>query len=213
MKIKVCGITNADQLKHLEELGIDYAGMIYYNKSSRYVSDKLSSEAVKKLNLSIQKVGVFVNASEKDILTQIELYELNAVQLHGDETPLFCKCISNHVNVIKAFRINGNRQNIDRLVNPFEEYCDNYLLDTGGTGRYGGSGEKFDWNILQDNKINKPFFLSGGISPQDVVKIQAFIHPFFHAVDINSRFETSPGIKNMDQVKIFVEHLKGITSN
>lgn len=208
MKIKVCGITHVDQLKQLDQYALDYAGFIFYNKSSRFVLNKINGEEVMRLNLSIQKIGVFVNATEEEIMSQIKLYGLNAVQLHGDETPTFCKHISDQVRVIKAFRININNQNIDRLVHPFEEFCDYYLFDTGGTGKYGGSGEKFDWNILQDNKINKPFFLSGGISMEDVEKVKAFRHPFFYAVDINSGFEIEPGVKDMDKVKLFVDELQ-----
>lgn len=213
MKIKVCGITQVEQLKQLNDLDVDYAGMIFYNRSTRYISDKLKGEEVKKLNLAIQKVGVFVNASEQEIFKQIEAYGLNAVQLHGDETPTFCKHISDQISVIKAFRININEHNIERLINPFEEFCDYYLFDTGGTGKYGGSGEKFRWDILMDAKINKPFFLSGGISLNDADNLKAFQHPFFYAVDINSKFETEPGIKNIELVKTFVKDLKVTTSN
>lgn len=213
MKIKVCGITQAKQLIQLDDLGVDYAGMIFYERSARYVLDKLSGEDVKELNLSLQKVGVFVNASVEEIKARVELYGLNAVQLHGDETPSFCKKISEQVSVIKAFRINTNGQNIDRLINPFEEFCDYYMFDTGGTGKYGGSGEKFDWAILEKAKINKSFFLSGGITLDDAEKIKAFQHPFFYAADINSGFEIEPGVKNMELVKSFAEQFKNTTSN
>lgn len=209
MKIKVCGITQLKQLKQLDELGVDYAGMIFYHRSARYVLNKLLSEEVKKLHLSLQKVGVFVNASEEDIKTQIELYGLNVVQLHGDETPAFCNHISNYVTVIKAFRITQkNEQNIDWMIKPYEEACDFYLFDTNRPGAYGGTGEGFDWTILETNLINKPFFLSGGISLNDVERIKAFQHPFFYAVDVNSKFEIEDGIKDMNQVKIFVEQLQ-----
>ncbi len=213
MKIKVCGITQAKQLIQLDDLGVDYAGMIFYERSARYVLDKLSGEDVKELNLSLQKVGVFVNASVEEIKARVELYGLNAVQLHGDETPSFCKKISEQVSVIKAFRINTNGQNIDRLINPFEEFCDYYMFDTGGTGKYGGSGEKFDWAILEKAKINKSFFLSGGITLDDAEKIKAFQHPFFYAADINSGFEIEPGVKNMELVKSFAEQFKITASN
>lgn len=213
MKIKVCGITDIEQLKQLDEIGIDYAGMIFYNRSTRYMTEKLKNVEVKKLNLSIKKIGVFVNASEEDIFMQVELYGLNAVQLHGDETPLFCKHISDKVKVIKAFRINETEHHIDRLIFPFEDFCDYYMFDTGGTGKYGGSGKKFNWQILETSKINKSFFLSGGISLDDVQKLKNFQHPFFYAVDINSGFEIEPGIKDLKQIKSFVEQLKGININ
>ena len=212
MKIKVCGITGADQLKELDELDIDYAGMIFYERSPRYVLNKLKSRDVQNLKLSIKKVGIFVNASEEDIMSQIELYGLDIVQLHGDETPSFCKHVSEHVTVIKAFRINTkNEQNIDWMIKPYEEFCDFYLFDTGSSGKYGGSGEKFSWEVLNNNKIDKPFFLSGGIGIEDVEKVRSFQHTFFHAVDINSRFESEPGIKDMKQIKNFVKEFKGIT--
>src|SRR5436309_1646074 len=105
MKIKVCGITQVQQLKQLDMIGVDYAGLIFYQRSSRYVLDKLKSKDVRNAKLSLKKVGVFVNASEEDIKSQIELYGLNFVQLHGDETPTLCKDLSKVVKVIKAFRI------------------------------------------------------------------------------------------------------------
>src|SRR5450432_2862496 len=150
MKLKVCGITQLEQLKQLDELGVDFAGLIFYERSVRYVLNKLKSKEVKQLPLSLKKVGVFVNASEEDILTQIELYGLHLVQLHGDETPAFCNYISNHVQVIKAFRITQkNEQNIDWMIRPYEDVCDFYLFDTNRKGAYGGTGQKFDWQILK----------------------------------------------------------------
>jgi Phosphoribosylanthranilate isomerase len=209
MKIKVCGITQADQLKQLDDLGVDYAGLIFFRQSARYMMEKLKTTDVKDLTLKLEKVGVFVNASEEDIKTQVELYGLDLVQLHGDETPAFCKHISEAVSVIKAFRITKyNEQNIDWMVKPYEDVCDYYLFDTNRKGAYGGTGEKFDWKILNDNMINKPFFLSGGISLADVEKVKAFQHPFFYSVDINSMFETAPGVKDMEQVKEFISEIR-----
>ena len=214
MKIKVCGITQADQLKQLDELGVDYAGLIFFRQSARYMLNKLMTTEVQALKLNLKKVGVFVNASEEEINTQVELYGLDLVQLHGDETPAFCKHISSTVSVIKAFRITKyNEQNIDWMVKPYDEVCDYYLFDTNRKGAYGGTGEKFDWKILNDNKINKPFFLSGGIGLADVEKVKAFRHPFLYAVDINSMVETEPGVKDMDHVKKFVEQIKGSLQN
>lgn len=208
MKLKVCGITQVEQLKQLDKLGVDYAGLIFYERSVRYVLNKLKSKDVKNLSLSLKKTGVFVNASEEDILTQVELYGLNLVQLHGDETPAFCNYISNHVQVIKAFRITQkNEQNIDWMIRPYEEVCDFYLFDTNRKGAYGGTGEKFDWQILKKNKINKHFFLSGGIGVSDIEKVKEFSHPFFYALDVNSRVELADGIKNMEAVTKLVNQL------
>ena len=208
MKLKVCGITQVQQLMQLNELGVDYAGLIFYPQSVRYVLNKLKSKDVQQLPLSLQKVGVFVNASEEDIKTQIELYGLNAVQLHGDETPVFCNHLSNLVTVIKSFRITQkNEQNIDWMVKPYEDYCDYYLFDTNRPGAYGGTGEKFDWEILKRNKINKLFFLSGGIGVKDIERIKNFVHPFLYATDVNSKMEIAEGIKDMNAIAEFVNEL------
>lgn len=208
MKLKVCGITQLEQLKQLDEMGVNYAGLIFYPQSARCIVNKLEAEDVKPLSLSLKKVGVFVNAQEEFIMKQVEDFGLEIVQLHGDETPGFCKLISDRITVIKAFRItHNNEQNIDWMMKPYEEYCDFYLFDTNSKNAYGGTGEKFDWNILHENKINKPFFLSGGIGLQDVEKLKIFEHPFFYCVDVNSRVEVSPGVKDMKQVKMFAEEL------
>ena len=208
MKLKVCGITQARQLKQLDELGVDYAGLIFYERSVRYVLNKLKSKDVQQMSLSLQKVGVFVNASQEDITTQVELYGLDLVQLHGDETPAFCSHISNNVTVIKAFRITQrNEQNIDWMVKPYEEYCDYYLFDTNRKNAYGGTGEKFDWKVLNENKINKPFFLSGGIGVNDIEKVKAFEHPFFYCVDVNSKVEIAEGIKDINMVREIANEL------
>ncbi len=154
MKIKVCGITKLEQLSRLDEMGVDYAGLIFYRHSARYMLDKFTTGEVQNLSLALKKVGVFVNASEEDINTQVELYGLDLVQLHGDETPAFCEHISSTVSVIKAFRITKhNESNIDWMVKPYEEVCDYYLFDTNRKGAYGGTGEKFDWEILNKNKM------------------------------------------------------------
>lgn len=203
MKVKVCGITSLSQLEELNIMGIDYAGLIFYKGSPRYVLSKLKSKDVTSLSLTTKKVGVFVNASENDIMTQIELYELDLVQLHGNETPAFCNHISDHVKVIKAFRINEENSHVDWMVKPYEEACDFYLFDQGSAGIYGGTGKKFNWSLLENATIGKDFFLSGGIKPDDIEPLKNFRHPFFHAVDINSQFETEPGVKNLTLVKEF----------
>lgn len=208
MKLKVCGITQLEQLKQLDEIGVNYAGLIFYSQSARCVINKLNADDVRPLELSLKKIGVFVNADEEFIMNQVEVFGLDIVQLHGDETPGFCKTISDHITVTKAFRITqSNEQNIDWMIKPYEEYCDYYLFDTNRKNAYGGTGEKFDWKILQQNKINKSFFLSGGIGVKDVEKLKAFEHPFFYCVDVNSRMEISEGVKDMEAIKIMAEEL------
>jgi phosphoribosylanthranilate isomerase len=208
MRIKVCGITDMVQLRELNEIGIDYAGLIFYESSPRTILKKLVAEEVKNLKLSLQKVGVFVNETAENILKQVELFGLDVVQLHGDETPAFCNQISDHVKVIKAFRINEKHADIDWLVKEYDEVCDYYLFDKASSVLYGGTGEKFKWEVLKTATIGKPFFLSGGISINEVDALKKFEHPFFYGIDINSRFEKEPGIKDLNLVKEFVDQLQ-----
>jgi len=213
MKIKVCGNGDIHQLIEMNDpnaIGakIDYVGLIFYEQSSRYVLKSLAGKEVRDANLSVEKVGVFVNASEENIMKQVEDFGLDAVQLHGDETPLFCQRISDQIKLIKAFRISDTETNIDWLVKEYDEVCDYYLFDKGAPGLYGGSGQKFNWQLLDKAKIGKPFFLSGGIDPDDVDDLKEIKHPFFYGVDINSKFEISPGVKDMVKVEKFVNDLK-----
>lgn len=205
MKVKVCGITRLDQLKQLQDTGVDYAGMIFFEGSKRYAGEALKDEQEAIRKLAIKRVGVFVNTELKVIRQAIADYGLTAVQLHGDETDEFCLELMDKVKVIKVFRIGGEVA-IDTLTEPFLNVCHYFLFDTD-TSSYGGSGKQFDWRVLQEAAIGKPFFLSGGIGPADTEKIKAFQHPYFYAVDVNSRFETEPGVKDMEKVKQFLNEL------
>lgn len=206
MKIKVCGVTDLGQIKELEELGVDYAGFIFYADSPRAVLNKLNADEVR--NFKIQKVGVFVNESLDEILNKVAHFGLSLVQLHGDETPSFCNRVSDHVKVAKAFRVNESHADIDWMVKEYNEVCDYYLFDKGSKGLYGGTGEKFNWDILRDSKINKPFFLSGGIGIDDADDLNQFSHPFFYAIDVNTKFEKSPGNKDTDKIRLFLKRLQ-----
>ena len=210
MNIKVCGITQFKQLQQLEALNIDYAGLIFYKDSPRYMGDKITGKQVKDADFDIKKVGVFVNPSYSELLDAIDEYGLDIVQLHGNETPELCEELSAEVEVIKAFRIAGDESiNIDEMVMPYDAACDFYLFDTAGLKEsFGGTGQQFDWGILKKAKIEKPFFLSGGIGPDDVQKVRAFKHPDFFAIDINSKFETAPGVKDMAAILKFLQGFK-----
>lgn len=210
MNIKVCGITELKQLQQLDGLDIDFAGLIFYKESPRYIGEKLSGKDLKKADFDLKKTGVFVNPEMIEVLDAIDEYGLEVVQLHGDETPEMCEDLSSEVEVIKAFRI-GDNADIDRLVAPYDAVCDYYLFDTGGLQEsIGGTGRQFDWNILQKAKIEKPFFLSGGIGVEDAARIRAFRHPDLFGVDVNSRFETSPGVKDMSKLLQFKLALKQV---
>lgn len=208
MNIKVCGITELKQLQQLDGLDIDFAGLIFYKDSPRYAGEKLTGKQLKSADFDFRKVGVMVNPSLSDALDLIDEYGLDAVQLHGDENPELCDDLSSEVEVIKAFRITGE-EDIDKLVAPYDAVCDYYLFDTGGLKEsFGGTGKQFDWSVLSKARIEKPFFLSGGIGPDDVAKVKAFKHPDLFGVDINSKFETAPGVKDMKLILQFKQGLK-----
>lgn len=205
MKIKVCGITTIEQMQQLQDLGAEYAGMIFYEGSKRYIGGIRKSKAEIR-NTGIKKVGVFVNADFDTVVNAVNDYDLTAVQLHGDETDEFCLELMDKVEVIKVFRI-ADQIDIDDLIAPFQNVCHYFLFDTD-TASFGGSGQQFDWNILKNAAINKPFFLSGGIRLEDVAGIRSFRHPFLYAVDVNSRFEVQPGIKDMNKVALFIKAVR-----
>lgn len=209
MKIKVCGLTSFEQLQDVQDLGVDYAGMIFYEGSKRNAISNLDSEKELVKNSSINKVGVFVNADYDTIIKTIDDYGLLAVQLHGDETDEFCMELMDLVKVIKVFKLK-DQNNIDELIESFQNVCHFFLFDSssGEEGVYGGTGEKFKWDILAKSSIKKPFFLSGGIGPDDEEKVRAFKHDYLYGIDINSRFEKEPGVKDISLIKNFIKEIR-----
>jgi phosphoribosylanthranilate isomerase len=209
MRLKVCGMTQQHQIESLEAMGVTFAGMIFYPKSPRFVLRHMTTMQIKSLK-TINKVGVFVNASADEIIAMVDECRLHMVQLHGDETPKFCEKIADYISVVKAFRISDG-DNIEWKVKDYMDVCDMFLFDTEGAG-YGGTGKKFDWTLLHGTSIGKPYFLSGGITPDDAPAIREFekdpAAKALFALDINSKFETSPGIKDLEKVRKFAEQLK-----
>ena len=208
MNTKVCGITQLKQLQQLDGLDIDFAGLIFYKDSPRYLGDKIAAADLKNSDFDLKKVGVFVNADYDEIMQVVEDYGLDVVQLHGDESPELCEELSEDVEVIKAFKVKDSKISIDEMVADYDEVCDYYLFDTASSEVEGGTGKQFDWKILSKAKIEKPFFLSGGIGVDDVKKVKAFKHPDYYAVDINSKVEKEPGVKDMGLVLQFRQGLK-----
>ena len=209
MRIKVCGMTLPEQVNALDDMGVSLAGFIFYPKSPRFVGNMISPEKIKKIKGRIAKVGVFVNATYDELMKTVEEYRLDMVQLHGDETPRYCEKIADYISVIKAFRMSEN-DNIEWTIKPYQDVCDMFMFDTMGAG-YGGTGKKFNWDVLKNAVINKPFLLSGGIEPGDEQKLKEFanepVAKSLFAVDINSKFEITAGVKNMDKVKGFCEEM------
>jgi phosphoribosylanthranilate isomerase len=209
-RIKVCGMTDLQQMHQLGEMGVEFAGMIFYHKSPRFVLKHLTGVQVKRAKLKVYKVGVFVNAPYDEIINHTENFGLDMVQLHGDETPKFCEKVSDYISVIKAFRITDT-DNIPWMIKDYTEAADMYMFDTMGAG-YGGTGKKFNWQMLHGLNIGKPFFLSGGIEPTDTTAIKEFakeeVAKDLFALDVNSKFEKIPGVKDMEMVRKFVGEVR-----
>lgn len=209
MRIKVCGITQSKQALQIKDAGADFGGFIFYPPSARYIYKSMSAVQIKKLR-SINKVGVFVNADINTVLRTVDECGLYLVQLHGDESPRYCEKISQYITVVKAFRVQPG-DNIAWKIKDYHDVADMYLFDTEGTN-FGGTGKKFDWQLLKDANVNKPFLLSGGIAPEDVESIKAFMQQpaakDLFALDINSRFEVAPGKKDIEKVQTFISSIK-----
>ncbi len=209
MIIKVCGLRDPENIRNVASIkGVDWMGMIFYPKSPRYVASEETSDAVSALN-TVERVGVFVNENCEEVVRKCAQYHLDCIQLHGNETPEYLKTlrklIPKGIKFIKAFSI---RIAEDLLpASGYEDLCEYFLFDTA-TPDYGGSGRAFDWQILQSYKGLTPFLLSGGIGPDSLQALQDFQHPQCAGVDLNSRFETAPGIKDIRLLSDFVQQLK-----
>ncbi len=209
-RIKVCGMTDLNQMHQLDEMGVQFAGMVFYHKSPRFILRHLQGIEIKKAKLKVFKVGVFVNASHDEVLNHVDNYGLDMVQLHGDETPFYCSKLSDYISVIKAFRIIEN-DHIEWKIKDYYDGTDMFLFDTEGVGSI-SSDRKFNSSKLKGLNMAKPFLLSGGIETGEEAVIRQFMKESvakdLFAIDINSKFELAPGIKDMEKVKKFVEGLR-----
>ena len=205
MQIKICGMKYPENILEVSTLHPDYMGFIFYLKSPRF-ADRLDLSVLNSLPKNIKKVGVFVNESLENILTCIEKYNLDAVQLHGADNKKLCREIKEEAKtmVIKVFPIMAS-YNL-KVTKDYEEVADLFLFDTK-TDLYGGSGQKFNWNILYEYTGEKEFLLSGGIGLDDVKAIRKLEHPKMIGVDLNSRFEIKPGLKNVEMLREFITEL------
>lgn len=209
VRVKVCGMTDATQVRQLDEMGVEFAGFIFYPRSPRYVHKHMTAEDIRKIRSRINKVGVFVNAGVDEVLNTVDKCGLYLVQLHGDESPKVCEKIADYITVVKAFRL-ADDDNVLWKIKDYQDIVDMFLFDTEGVG-YGGTGKKFNWDMLKGLNIRKPFFLSGGITPGDAEALKEFqqqaVAKDLFAIDINSKFELVPGVKDMEKVKKFVSEL------
>ncbi len=204
MKIKVCGMREPANIREVAALHPDLLGFIFYSRSPRYVGEGIQ-EALNEVIEPIIKTGVFVNEDIDTIDQLIEAHGLDAVQLHGAESPKVCAALRDRVKVIKAFGVND--QFDMQVLKPYVGVVDHFLFDTK-TEAHGGSGVTFDWRVLDEYQHEVTFFLSGGLSLENLESVKNLQHPAFYGVDLNSRFETGPGIKDIDRLRRAFEILR-----
>ena len=198
MIIKVCGMRDAENIREAEALGIiDLMGFIFWPKSNRFISERPAYMPNK-----VKRVGVFVNEDIDTVKLLADEYELDYIQLHGKESSEYVAQMNRPV--IKAISVN-NRDDIGTY-KAYEDVVDYFLFDTKCPS-VGGSGQQFNWSILSAYDGKKPFLLSGGIGPDDAEKIKNFRHPMCIGIDLNSRFEKTPGLKDINKLKHFLEQL------
>lgn len=205
MKVKVCGMREPDNIQDILSGGPDYIGFIFYDKSKRYVSEQTLSY-LQEAETTAKKVGVFVNEDLATLIKLAKKYNLDFVQLHGNESPDYVGQVAQaDISIIKAFNIHEefDWSNLEKYL-PDVAY---FLFDTA-SAQHGGSGKKFDWTLLEKYTLDKPFFLSGGISLADAHSCTTLNHPSLETLDINSRFETKPGYKDKEQVLQFLKTVR-----
>jgi phosphoribosylanthranilate isomerase len=184
----------------------DYLGFIFYPKSKRFVGFEPSPEILAHVPDSVKKVGVFVDETPEKVMEVVQNWSLNVVQLHGHETPEYCKQIQDSgITVFKAFSVD---EHFDfNSLSAYSGVCDFFLFDTKGQ-LPGGTGQKFNWTLLDNYNGDVPFFLSGGIGPNDLEAVLSFSHPQLFGIDINSGFEISPALKDVEKVKSFISGIR-----
>lgn len=204
MIVKVCGMREPHNIRAVESAGADWMGFILYPRSPRYVDRRPDC-----LPVRARRIGVFVDAAATEIAVRTEEFGLHAVQLHGHESPEFCTALRGTLPdgtlLIKALHIacTGDM----RRAAEYEDVCD-YLLFEPPSDTYGGSGKRFDWSLLDNYRGSLPFILSGGIGPDAAEALAALHHPRWAGVDLNSRFETAPAVKDAELLKEFIHKIK-----
>jgi len=192
----------------IAELNPDFMGFIFYNKSPRYAEKILDHAILRKIPEGIHKTGVFVNSDFEHISRNVTEYSLDTVQLHGNETPDLCNSLMEKgIHVIKTFSISAEHN--FRTCSDFAGCTDYFLFDTT-VPDFGGSGQKFNWKELNKYDLGHPFFLSGGIGPEDYKTINEIDNQSFYGIDLNSRFEIKPGLKDKAMLEKFISEQRQI---
>jgi phosphoribosylanthranilate isomerase len=206
MKIKICGMKVPSNIAEIAALKPDYMGFIFYEKSPRSVINENIAEFVKQIPETITKTGVFVNESVATILKICEAYDLNSIQLHGNETIQDCMELKkSNLEIIKAFQLHTDFD--FNSLNPYVEHCHHFLFDTASQN-YGGTGAAFDWQILEKYTQQKTFFLSGGIGLDNIEEALKLKHKMLVGLDINSQIEEYTGFKSVTKTNTLINKIK-----
>ena len=210
IKLKVCGMRDPSNIGELVKLAPDFMGFIFYPKSKRFIGASIAKEILNLIPDSIKKVGVFVDEPFESLVARFEQNSLDLVQLHGAENPSYCEqLMGKAIPVIKVFRISPDFD--FGIVKSFENSCTYFLFDTAGE-QQGGTGLKFDWHKLNQVIGDTPFFLSGGIQLSDVQTIKELPYRNLVAIDVNSGFETEPGIKDISKLAVLITQLREVNN-
>lgn len=205
LKIKVCGMKFTPNREQVEALDTDLLGYIFYGPSSRFVGEHPDPGL---FNSDKPKVGVFVDANAFEILGLAKNFDFEFIQLHGKENPMTCKLLKDQgLKIIKAFPLDEKFK--FSSTQRYEGIVDYFLFDTK-TEKHGGSGKKFNWEMLENYKGETPFLLSGGIGPDDAKSIKKLNHHQLAGIDLNSGFEDKPGIKNIEKLENFITEIKAL---
>ena len=206
LKIKVCGMKYPDNISALSDIKPDYMGFIFYPPSKRFIGLDFQKSDLNVIDKEINKTAVFVNAHLHEVVEFGNLYGFKFIQLHGSETPEFCEQLREQgFKIIKAFGID---EDFDfKTIESYVNSVDFFLFDTK-TKEYGGSGQVFNWQVLDNYHLEKPFLLSGGLSLDNLASIKKIENPYFYGVDLNSKFEIEPGLKDIEKLELAFKILR-----
>jgi phosphoribosylanthranilate isomerase len=206
LKIKVCGMKYSDNISALSDIKPDYMGFIFYPPSKRFIGLDFQKSDLNAIDKEIIKTAVFVNAHLHEVVEFGNLYGFKTIQLHGSETPEFCELLKEQgFKIIKAF---GVDEDFDfKTIESFVNSVDFFLFDTK-TKEYGGSGQVFNWEVLDNYHLEKSFLLSGGLSLDNLASIKKIENPYFYGVDLNSKFEIEPGLKDIEKLELAFKILR-----
>ncbi len=206
LKIKVCGMKYPDNISALSDINPDYMGFIFYPPSKRFVGLDFQKSDLDNINKETNKTAVFVNALLHEVIEFSNLYGFKIIQLHGNESPEFCKELMSHkFTIIKAFGVDDKFD--FQILENYLDCVDFFLFDTK-TDDHGGSGKTFGWQLLNNYELDKPFFLSGGLSLDNLSSIEEIKNPNFYGVDLNSKFEIEPGLKDLEKLELAFKFLR-----